>query len=86
MSVEKLQVLEDLMSEILNVSDGVDENDGKSEVEKEEKLDKGGKENEGRLIDIFGCFTRCLHYTGYLILSINYNVCWVYLTIILRFG
>ena len=56
MSVEKLQVLEDLMSEILNVSDGVDENDGKSEVEKEEKLDKGGKENEGRLIDFFGLF------------------------------
>ena len=56
MSVEKLQVLEDLMSEILNVSDGVDENDGKSEVEKEEKLDKEGKENEGRLIDIFWLF------------------------------
>ena len=56
MSVEKLQVLEDLMSEILNVSDGVDENDGKSEAEKEEKLDKGGKENEGRLIDFFGLF------------------------------
>ena len=43
MSIEKLEVLEDLMSEILNVRESDDSDDDIGTKEKKE-----GKENEGR--------------------------------------
>ena len=45
MSIEKLESLEDLMSEILNVTEERNKKDRKTEEKEKEKV---GKENEGR--------------------------------------